>query len=227
MRKPLFIARQGRRPSGLLGHVVARVMAKETAPENAETLDLLGLADGDRILEIGCGHGATLFDAAGRTVDLKLTGVDFSDVMLSVARRRNRQFIEAGRVAVDHGDSARLPYRDSTFNKIYSVHTVYFWAQPEAHLREILRVLAPGGQFVLGFRPGDDPAFQAQFPAAIYHIRRLAEIEALAVNCGFDAVRTQSRRFNSRRITWLVAAKAVDPSPTNYTNKTENDQCVS
>jgi hypothetical protein len=53
MRKPLFIARQGRRPVGLFGHIVARVMARETAPENARTLDLLDLRTGDRVLEVG------------------------------------------------------------------------------------------------------------------------------------------------------------------------------
>jgi hypothetical protein len=41
MRKPRFIAEQDRKPSGLLGQIVARVMAKETAGENDLALDLL------------------------------------------------------------------------------------------------------------------------------------------------------------------------------------------
>ncbi|UPK37828.1 hypothetical protein IVB18_11310 [Bradyrhizobium sp. 186] len=59
MRKPRFIAEQGRKPSGLLGRIVARVMAKETAGENEFALELLQLRPEDAVLEIGCGHDET------------------------------------------------------------------------------------------------------------------------------------------------------------------------
>ena len=51
MRKPEFIARQSRRPTGLLGAIVARVMARETRPENERALHLLDLADGDSFID--------------------------------------------------------------------------------------------------------------------------------------------------------------------------------
>ncbi|SRR5216684_4210752 len=57
MRKPQFIAKQGRKPSGLPGQIVARVIAKETADENDFVLELLQLQPEDTVLEIGCGHG--------------------------------------------------------------------------------------------------------------------------------------------------------------------------
>jgi len=60
MRKPLFIAKQGRKPSGLLGQIVARVTAKETAGANEIALQLLQLQPDDAVLEIGSGHGETL-----------------------------------------------------------------------------------------------------------------------------------------------------------------------
>jgi len=208
MRRPHCIARQARRASGILGYIVAQVMAKETAPENALALDLLDLASGDRILEVGCGHGATLFAAASRACDLKLTGVDHSEVMLRVARRRNRHLVATGRMTLDHGDSACLCYDDGTFTKVFAVHTIYFWPQPEVHLREIQRVLMPGGRFVLGFQSREDTTFSAQFPAAVYHIRPAADVAALVAASGFDQVRTQSRLVNARLMTWVIARKA-------------------
>ena len=227
MRKPHFIARQGRRPAGLLGHIVAQVMARETAPENAQTLDLLDLRSGDRILEIGCGHGRTLREAANCADDITVTGVDFSDVMIRVARRRNRQLIAAGRVMLDHGDSATLRYSNAAFTKIYSVHTIYFWEQPTAQLREIFRVLAPGGRFVLGFRSGDDAEYSAQFPAAIYRMRPRAEIEAMVADCGYDEVRTIARRIGGHAMTWVIAQKATNRSNTCEPGLMEEDLCVS
>src|SRR3954453_23106254 len=60
MRKPRFIAEQGRKPSGLLGQIVARVMAKQTADANDFAPKLLQLRPDDALLEIGSGHGDTL-----------------------------------------------------------------------------------------------------------------------------------------------------------------------
>jgi hypothetical protein len=66
MRKPQFMAKQGRKPSGLLDQIAARVMAKETADENDFTLELLQPQPEGAVLEIGCGHGDTLADARFR-----------------------------------------------------------------------------------------------------------------------------------------------------------------
>jgi len=209
MRKPLFIARQGRRPSGLLGRLVARIMSVETAPENARALELLDIRPWDHLLEVGCGHGRTLVEAVRRAEGVRATGVDFSDVMLDAARRRNSELVETRRVVLERADSARLPYRNSLFTRALSVHTVYFWERPEAHLGEILRVLAPGGRFVLGFRPGDDPAFAAEVPAEIYRLRTVAEVEGAIAGRGFDSVRTEQRLVGQRLMAFSVARKAA------------------
>ncbi len=207
MRKPEFIGRQGRRPSGPLGYIVAMIMAGETATENMLTLDILGLEPGEAILEIGCGHGATLREAARRDNTVTLTGVDFSDVMLRVARHRNRKLIGWGRIQLDHGDSADLPYLDASFDKAYTMHTIYFWQKPELHLREVLRVLRPGGSFVLGCRSGKDAAMTANYPTSVYHFRSNDEIEALFKFSGFEAVNCQTRDAAGRSISWVNAQK--------------------
>src|SRR6266702_5097441 len=151
MRKPLFIAKQGRKPSGLLGRIVARVMAKETADENEFALELLQLRPEDAVLEIGCGHGETLAKAAKVVSSGSLCGIDFSPVMHRHATRRHRRLVAEKRIEFLLGSSDRLPFADRSFDKVFAVHTIYFWTTPLDHLAEARRVLKPGGRFVLGF----------------------------------------------------------------------------
>src|SRR6185295_1059533 len=64
VRRPVFIARQAERPTGLLGRALGAIMALETRSLNDEVLQRLAIAPSERILEIGFGHGRTLERAA-------------------------------------------------------------------------------------------------------------------------------------------------------------------
>lgn len=213
MKKPDFIARQGRRPSGLLGHIVARVMARETKAENDRALELLELHSDDDVFEIGFGHGATLYRAAQMVRTGHLAGADFSDVMVKVATRRNRRTIAEGRMDLKLADTASLPFGDESFDKAYCVHTIYFWANLEEHLREVLRVLRPTGRFVLGFRPHEDSDAVASFPSSIYRFPTIAEAQAALQHSGFVVVRTVASPLQSRLMTWIVAER---PAPDSW-----------
>lgn len=164
MRKPLFIARQGRRPSGLLGQIVARVMAKETAGENDFARELLQLQPEDAVLEIGCGHGETLAKCANVVSRGLLCGIDFSPVMHRHATRRHRRLVAEKRIEFHLGSSDRLPFDDQSFDKVFAVHTIYFWATPLDHLSEARRVLKPGGRSFLAFVREKTRGFGPPFP---------------------------------------------------------------
>ncbi|MFL6825059.1 MAG: class I SAM-dependent methyltransferase [Bradyrhizobium sp.] len=208
MRKPQFIARQGRKPSGLLGHLVARIMARETADENDFALELLQLQPQDAVLEIGCGHGDTLAKAAKLASRGLLCGVDFSPTMNRVATRRHRRLLAEKRMEFRLGSSDQLPFPDQSFDKILAVHTIYFWKAPLDHLTEARRVMKPGGLFVLGFRPAEDSGFHATFPSEIYHIRPEAEIVKLASEAGFAAVELRKHTRGDMQFSFLVATRA-------------------
>ena len=207
MKRPGFIARQGRQPSGLLGHVVGRIMAAETHAANRVTLDLLDLAPDDDVLEIGFGHGRTLAEAARRVTAGHLAGIDPSEVMLQIARRRNDAALRSGRMDLKLGVSNALPWADGRFDKAYAVHTIYFWRQPARDLAEIHRVLKPGGRLVLGFRPGEDAGFARTFPADVYNIRTVAEVERLVSDAGFANLDTRSKPAGHGLMAWTAAQK--------------------
>jgi SAM-dependent methyltransferase len=210
MRKPMFIARQGRRPSGLLGQIVARVMAKETASENDFARELLQLQPGDDVLEIGCGHGDTLAKCASVVTRGLLRGIDFSPMMHRHAMRRHRRLVAEKRVEFHLGSSDRLPFEDQSFDKVFAVHTIYFWKTPLDHLAETHRVLKSGGRFVLGFRPEEDSGFRATFPSEIYHIRSEADVAGLATDAGFEAVELRRHTRGNSRISFVTGTRAQE-----------------
>lgn len=186
--KPEWIARQSRRPSGWVGELVARVMARDTHAANAFALGKLPVAVGDAVLEVGCGHGQTLAELAGRGAAGFLAGVDPSDVMVRLTTRRLRSEIERDRAAVHRAEAAQLPFEDARFDTALAVHVLYFWPKPATELREIRRVLRREGTLVLGFRP-DSPEARASLPPSVYHLRSVREVEKLLREAGFEVER--------------------------------------
>lgn len=187
MRRPEFIARQSSRPSGALGRVIAWIMARETATLNDRAVAALDLRPTDSVLEIGFGHGRTVQRIAAAVPGGQVAGIDVSGSMTRVATRRNRTAVAEGRVELRTGDAAALPFADGRFDKALSVHTLYFWPEPAACLRELHRVLRPGGALVLGFTRKDSPR-AAGFPAAVYTFRDDQEVAGLLRAAGFASI---------------------------------------
>jgi ubiquinone/menaquinone biosynthesis C-methylase UbiE len=128
-------------------------MAQQHRPENLWTVSLLDVQPTDHILEIGFGPGIAIEEVARRASHGLVAGVDFSWVMVAAARRRNAGAVRARKVDLRHGDAARLPFSDNAFDKGYSIHSIYFWPDPLAALREAFRVLKPAGTFILTVLP--------------------------------------------------------------------------
>ena len=187
MRRPEFIAQQSRRPTGLLGRLIGHIMSVETAPANESAVTLLDPQPSDRVLEVGFGHGRTIERVATALSTGFVAGIDLSEEMVRMAERRCRRLIRQGKATLTVGDSDHLPFPDQHFDKALSVHTIYFWADPEAHLREIHRVLAYGGRFVLGFHSKEDKMAE-DFPASVYTFYTTEEVGDLLETSGFERV---------------------------------------
>lgn len=142
-----------RRPSGWLGRYVGRSMARDHQPENQWTVAMLAVQPTDHILELGFGPGAAIEALTKLAPHSRISGIDLSKTMVRAARRRNRDAVRRGQVALHYGDAARLPFADRSFDKAFGIHTIYFWPQPLAALREIWRVLKPGGALTITVLP--------------------------------------------------------------------------
>src|SRR5262245_54616482 len=203
LRRPEFIARQSACPSGLLGRLIGRIMAKETAAANEAALDLLDLQPNDRVLEVGFGHGATIARAAAAVSRGVVDGVDPSAEMCRMAARLNRASIAAGRVPLHQALVEALPFDNGEFDKVFSVHTVYFWPDLAAALTEIRRVLKPRGRLVLGWR--DDPGAARSFPETVYRIPDEATVLRALEGAAFGSLRIVRRRDHSSVLKLAIA----------------------
>jgi ubiquinone/menaquinone biosynthesis C-methylase UbiE len=109
----------------------------------------LSLSERDIILDVGCGGGETVRKLAARTSLGKVYGVDYSQESVSASSRKNAPAIEAGRVEIRHGSVSRLSFAAATFDFVTAVETHFWWPDLPGDMREILRVLKPGGQLII------------------------------------------------------------------------------
>jgi SAM-dependent methyltransferase len=115
-------------------------------PQNAQlfedALDAAGVTAGTAVLDIGCGSGLALSMAARRGA--AVSGIDISGSLLAVARRR------VPGADLREGGLDTLPFDAGAFDVAVALNALQFAFEPAAALREVQRVLRPGGQLALG-----------------------------------------------------------------------------
>src|SRR5687768_18435801 len=111
------------RPQGVVGRLGGRLMSLDHDLP-AWVVDLLELEPSDSVLEVGSGPGVGLALAASKAHQGWVVGVDPSQTMLEMAKRRNRAQIEAGRVALRLGNADKLSFEDATFDKAMTMNSL-------------------------------------------------------------------------------------------------------
>jgi len=140
-------------PRGWRGWAMGHLMAVTNKERSLWVLSLLNLQPEDHVLEIGFGPGADIHRAAERVALGFVAGIDSSDVMLRQAMRKNREAIRAGRVELRQGTASHLPYESASVDVVFATNVAQHWGDPTGPLREIFRVLKPGGLAALAVQP--------------------------------------------------------------------------
>jgi SAM-dependent methyltransferase len=146
-----YIDQQHRYPAGLVGQIIGERMLRQHARETEWSVGLLNIQPADRMLEIGFGAGRGLTLALAQAYRGCVIGVDLSPTMIRAAIRRNQAAIEQGRLALLRGNIAALPFGEERFDKLFSIHTFYFWLDPGAVCTQLISLLAHGGRLVSTF----------------------------------------------------------------------------
>jgi ubiquinone/menaquinone biosynthesis C-methylase UbiE len=113
---------------------------------NALVVRSAGLSASDRVLDIGCGPGAAVRQAARIVVSGAAAGVDRSEPMIDIARRRSRRFPNT---RFEVGSAESLPFPDGSFTAVWTAHSFHHWEDRAAGLAEMSRVLADGGRALI------------------------------------------------------------------------------
>lgn len=131
-------------PRGLMGRLGTRMMVRVSRPFSEAMAEELKLQPDDELLDVGCGSGGLLLERAGEVHHV--AGIDLSELQVSMARERLSERIAAGTAEIALGDAVALPWEDGSFSVVTSVNALKFVPDPGQALREIYRVLRPGGR---------------------------------------------------------------------------------
>jgi ubiquinone/menaquinone biosynthesis C-methylase UbiE len=104
-------------------------------------IDFAGLADGERILDVGCGTGSLTFALAGSAGLAEIAAIDYSPVFVEEASRRNTD----PRVKIQQADACALPFGDASFDRALALLVLHFVPETEKAVAEMRRVVRPGG----------------------------------------------------------------------------------
>ena len=107
--------------------------------------DMLPLDPGDRVLEVGCGHGVALGLIGERLTTGTITGVDRSPTMIATATRRNAALVDEGRVRLLTASLHEMDDEPGSFDLICAMNVASFLTYPDRDLGAARRLLAPGG----------------------------------------------------------------------------------
>jgi arsenite methyltransferase len=151
---------------------------------NALALEQLELSGDENVLEVGFGGGGLLASILRHTAG-DVFGVDVSAPMVARARRR---FPSKARLRLFQGSVEALPMAEASVERACSVNNIYFWENPPAAMKELARVVRPGGTLSICFEPAGElrkwPGHRFGFS-----LFEESEIRDLMTAAGFTAIR--------------------------------------
>jgi SAM-dependent methyltransferase len=103
-------------------------------------LDFVGVLNGERVLDLGCGTGCLAFALAQRCNVKEVCGIDFSPAYIEHASRHNRD----SKIRFEVGDACALTYPDASFDRVLSLLMLHFVPRAEQAIAGMCRVARPG-----------------------------------------------------------------------------------
>ena len=185
-----------RKPAGFGGRLMVWAMNLGHRKLAGWGFQFLGKSERADILDCGCGGGANIRKLLRKYPDSRVRGIDVSEISVEKSRKVNRREIHAGRCEILKASAEELPFADGTFNLVTAFETVYFWPGLTESFREIRRVLAPGGMFLICNECSGDTAKDDRWTEVIFGMRiyRDTQLKAALEQAGFHGVQIQKNR---------------------------------
>jgi ubiquinone/menaquinone biosynthesis C-methylase UbiE len=110
---------------------------------------LSGVKDDDKVLDVGCGTGLLSLKFIKKT-NCSVVGIDNSEEMLSIFRKKIAKFSLNRRIICRFGDASSLKFENNAFDVIASTVTLHHLKNKYPAIKKIYNILKPGGRFILG-----------------------------------------------------------------------------
>ena len=144
-----YVLYQARKPSKWFGRFFVEAMNQGHSGMTDWGLKHVAVLNHFSMLDVGCGGGQTVEKLAAMATDGIVHGVDYAEGSVAGSRAKNSKLIEAGRVVIQKASVSKLPFPDNQFDLVTAVETQYYWPNLPEDMREILRVLKPGGKLTV------------------------------------------------------------------------------
>jgi ubiquinone/menaquinone biosynthesis C-methylase UbiE len=193
----------GNQFDGTLGLLAGLAMAVGRGRMARLVADLAAVAPGDRVVDVGCGPGRFLREAAERGAEA--VGVDPSARMRRLAARFTPQRLRPAVTVLD-GSAEHLPLQDRSATVAWAVASVHHWTDLDAGLAELRRVLAPGGRLLLVERLARPRSWFSQHALTWDRAEQLA---ARAAAAGFTEAVAERHALGRHRLVLVRARPAA------------------
>ena len=200
-----YVVNQVRKPTRWVGRWFLWRMNQSHDGLTDWGLEHVAIGTSVAILDVGCGGGRTIQKLAAAAPGGKVSGIDYSIGSVEVSRSLNAAAIASGRVDVEQASVSKLPFPDASFDLVTAVETHYYWPDLVADLREVLRVLKPGGRLVVIAEAYKGRRFDPPVRLAMKLLRAtylsVGEHRELLSAAGYSEVEV----FEERRKGWICA----------------------
>lgn len=163
-------------------------MERGHRPVGEQAIARMRVGEEARVLDLGCGSGWATRLLAGYARRGLVAGLDISDEMVELARSSSREFEN---VEFHVGSAERLPFDDRYFTHAFSMESLYYYADVLTALREVARVLGPGGLFaaVVDLYKENEPSHQwiEQLRVPV-HLLGVGDYRSLFKEAGFTEI---------------------------------------
>jgi cyclopropane fatty-acyl-phospholipid synthase-like methyltransferase len=193
-----FIAKNFRKPEGLFGNLVSRLMERGNMPAYLHLLDIMKLGGGESLFEIGYGPGKGIrhiLDTTACTVD----GIDFSELMFNRASKKNKQHIADGRCGLLLGDVTADARIGKKYDRVFFVNVIYFWKNLPSAFGNIKKLVGKNGRICFYMMELDD-LLSVGFARTDAFCRYTSEdVRATLEKCGFRNVSVEYRMIRGTK----------------------------
>lgn len=186
---PEELAKHLRQPTGEEGIKVGEMMNKGNKHICLNSYQVLNPQNDHHILEIGMGNGLFIPDLLSMAKNINYVGLDFSPTMIAEAQKNNAERIQNKQVSFVESSIETIPFSDEIFNGITTTNTLYFWPNATENIKELFRVLKPGGKLMIAYR---DKSCMEQLEISKHGFTKyeIKDVEALIESGGFSKINT-------------------------------------